>query len=105
MAVLLHRLGRSAYHRRKLVLGIWLFVLAALIACVSIFSGKLDDRFSVPGTESQRALDSLSKTLPEASGASAQIVFTAPGPPGHRGPVLRGHRSHRGGGQEGSPGR
>ncbi|MFD9327191.1 MMPL family transporter [Streptomyces sp. NPDC060065] len=78
MAVLLHRLGHSAYRHRKLVLGIWLFVLAALITCVSVFGGKLDDRFSVPGTESQRALDSLSKTLPEASGASAQIVFTAP---------------------------
>jgi RND superfamily putative drug exporter len=78
MAVLLHRLGHSAYRCRKLVLGIWLFVVAALITCVSIFGGKLDDRFSVPGTESQRALDSLSKTLPEASGASAQIVFTAP---------------------------
>ncbi|WP_406480532.1 MMPL family transporter [Streptomyces sp. NBC_01615] len=78
MAVLLHRLGHSAYRHRKLVLGIWLFVLAALITCVSLFSGKLDDRFAVPGTESQRALDSLSKTLPEASGASAQIVFTAP---------------------------
>ncbi|WP_405813415.1 MMPL family transporter [Streptomyces sp. NBC_01390] len=82
MAVLLHRLGHSAYRHRKLVLGIWLFVLAALITCVSVFSGKLDDRFAVPGTESQRALDSLSKTLPEASGASAQIVFTAP--EGHR---------------------
>ncbi|MDV9174216.1 MMPL family transporter [Streptomyces sp. W16] len=82
MAVLLHRLGRGAYRHRKLVLGIWLFVLAALITCVGVFGGKLDDRFSVPGTESQRALDSLSKTLPEASGASAQIVFTAPG--GHR---------------------
>ncbi|NGO43014.1 MMPL family transporter [Streptomyces ureilyticus] len=82
MAVLLHRLGLSAYRHRKLVLGIWLFVLAALIACVSVFSGKLDDRFTVPGTESQRALDSLSKTLPEASGANAQIVFTAP--EGHR---------------------
>ncbi|MFI6277156.1 MMPL family transporter [Streptomyces sp. NPDC050988] len=82
MAVLLHRLGHSAYRHRKLVLGIWLFVLAALITCVSVFGGRLDDRFSVPGTESQRALDSLSKTLPEASGASAQIVFTAP--EGHR---------------------
>ncbi|WP_329318254.1 MMPL family transporter [Streptomyces sp. NBC_01262] len=82
MAVLLHRLGHSAYRHRKLVLGIWLFVLAALITCVSVFSGKLDDRFSVPGTESQRALDSLGKTLPEASGATAQIVFTAP--KGHR---------------------
>ncbi|MEU9883374.1 MMPL family transporter [Streptomyces phaeochromogenes] len=82
MAVLLHRLGHGAYRHRKLVLGIWLFVLAALITCVGVFGGKLDDRFSVPGTESQRALDSLSKTLPEASGASAQIVFTAP--EGHR---------------------
>jgi RND superfamily putative drug exporter len=82
MAVLLHRLGHSAYRHRKLVLGVWLFVLAALITCVGVFGGKLDDRFSVPGTESQRALDSLSKTLPEASGASAQIVFTAP--EGHR---------------------
>ncbi|MGI5198337.1 MMPL family transporter [Streptomyces sp. CA-288835] len=82
MAVLLHRLGLGAYRHRKLVLGIWLFVLAALIACVSVFSGKLDDRFTVPGTESQRALDSLSKTLPESSGANAQIVFTAP--EGHR---------------------
>ncbi|GGW52240.1 MMPL family transporter [Streptomyces galilaeus] len=78
MAVLLHRLGHSAYRNRKLVLGIWLLALAALITCVGVFSGKLDDRFSVPGTESQRALDSLSKTLPEASGAGAQIVFTAP---------------------------
>lgn len=78
MAVLLHRLGLGAYRHRKLVLGIWLFVLAALITCVSVFGGKLDDRFTVPGTESQRALDSLSKTLPEASGANAQIVFTAP---------------------------
>ena len=82
MAVLLHRLGHSAYRHRKLVLGVWLFVLAALITCVGVFGGKLDDRFSVPGTESQRALDSLSKTLPEASGATAQIVFTAP--EGHR---------------------
>ncbi|MFE6620070.1 MMPL family transporter [Streptomyces sp. NPDC057740] len=78
MAVLLHRLGRSAYRHRKLVLGIWLVVLAALITCVGVFGGKLDDRFTVPGTESQRALDTLGKTLPEASGVNAQIVFTAP---------------------------
>ncbi|MFF7163812.1 MMPL family transporter [Streptomyces sp. NPDC008086] len=78
MAVLLHRLGRSAFRHRKLVLGIWLVVLAALITCVGVFGGKLDDRFTVPGTESQRALDTLGKTLPEASGVNAQIVFTAP---------------------------
>ena len=82
MAVLLHRLGHSAYRHRKLVLGIWLVVLAGLVTCVSVFGGKLDDRFTVPGTESQRALDTLGRTLPEASGAGAQVVFTAP--EGHR---------------------
>jgi putative drug exporter of the RND superfamily len=78
MAVLLHRLGRGAYRHRKLVLGIWLMVLAALITCVGLLGGKLDDRFTVPGTQSQRALDTLGRTLPEASGVNAQIVFTAP---------------------------
>ncbi|MEW2121231.1 MMPL family transporter [Streptomyces sp. NPDC005474] len=78
MAVLLHRLGHSAYRHRKLVLAVWLVILAALIACVGVFGGKLDDRFSVPGTESQRALDTLGRTLPAASGANAQIVLTAP---------------------------
>ncbi|MEW2050739.1 MMPL family transporter [Streptomyces sp. NPDC005476] len=82
MAVLLHRLGHRAYHHRKLVLGVWLLILAALITCAGVFSGKLDDRFSVPGTESQQALDTLRKTLPQASGANAQIVLTAPS--GHR---------------------
>ncbi|WP_020139594.1 MMPL family transporter [Streptomyces sp. 351MFTsu5.1] len=78
MAVLLHRLGHRAYHHRKLVLGIWLAVLAALVTCVGLFGGKLDDRFSVPGTESQQALDTLRSTLPQVSGANAQIVLTAP---------------------------
>ena len=79
MAVLLHRLGLGAYRHRKLVLGIWLAVLAALVTCAGVFGGKLDDRFTVPGTESQRAMDMLGRTLPEAAGAGAQIVFTAPG--------------------------
>ncbi|GAA3918267.1 MMPL family transporter [Streptomyces lacrimifluminis] len=78
MAVLLHRLGLSAYRHRKLVLSLWLVALAGLVACVAVFGGKLDDRFAVPGTESQRALDTVSRTLPDVSGASAQLVFTAP---------------------------
>ncbi|WP_416966848.1 MMPL family transporter [Streptomyces sp. 4F14] len=78
MAVLLHRLGHGAYRHRRLVLALWLAVLAALVACVGLFGGKLDDRFSVPGTESQRALDTLGRTLPATAGAGAQIVLTAP---------------------------
>jgi RND superfamily putative drug exporter len=40
MAVLLHRLGHSAYRRRKTVLAGWLVVLAGLVTCVSVFGGK-----------------------------------------------------------------
>ncbi|MDH6135754.1 RND superfamily putative drug exporter [Kitasatospora sp. MAA4] len=78
MATLLYRLGHGAYRRRKLVLALWLAVLAALIACTAVFGGKLDDRFTVPGAESQTALDTLARTFPPAAGSSAQLVFSAP---------------------------
>ncbi|WP_328806144.1 MMPL family transporter [Streptacidiphilus fuscans] len=56
----------------------WLVVLAGLLACVVGLGGKLDDTFSVPGAQSQQALNTLAKTLPGASGTSAQIVYIAP---------------------------
>src|SRR5262249_14720406 len=40
--------------------------------------GKTDDKFSVPGTESQRADDLLHRKFPGAGGASARVVFAAP---------------------------
>jgi RND superfamily putative drug exporter len=36
------------------------------------------DVFTIPGTESQEALDSLATRFPEASGTSAQVVVVAP---------------------------
>ncbi|GAA1500956.1 MMPL family transporter [Kitasatospora kazusensis] len=80
MATLLYRLGRTAYRRRRLVLGIWLALLAALVACGAAFggAGRLDNQFTIPGSESQRALDAMKHDFPAASGTSAQLVFTAP---------------------------
>jgi putative drug exporter of the RND superfamily len=37
-----------------------------------------DESFSVPGTESQTALDSLSRAFPQASGTTAEVVVAAP---------------------------
>ncbi|MDX2935536.1 MMPL family transporter [Streptomyces ipomoeae] len=78
MATLLYRLGRSAYRHRRAVLAAWLAVLAAVIACLVAFGGQTDDEFTIPGSESQRAMDTLKETLPAAAGTSAQIVFIAP---------------------------
>ncbi|WP_432176860.1 MMPL family transporter [Streptomyces sp. Tue6028] len=78
MASLLHRLGRGAFRHRRAVLAGWLVVLAAAVACVAGFGGTTNDEFTIPGSESQTAMDALRTELPSAAGTSAQIVFLAP---------------------------
>ncbi|MEV8374925.1 MMPL family transporter [Kribbella sp. NPDC056861] len=78
MANLLYRLGRFSYQRRRLVAAIWAFVLIALGVGALTLGGSTSSTFSIPGTESQRALDALAKDLPSASGASASVVLKAP---------------------------
>ncbi|MGW2016724.1 MMPL family transporter [Streptomyces sp. NPDC001927] len=80
MATLLYRLGRASFRHRKLVIALWLAVLAAVIAAMSLFGGvgKLNDDFSIPGSESQQALDTMGREFPGTAGTSAQLVFTAP---------------------------
>ncbi|MFB8771284.1 MMPL family transporter [Streptomyces broussonetiae] len=78
MATWLYRLGIGAHRRRRLVLAAWLAVLAAAVACLAVLGGRLDNEFTIPGSESQRAQDTMAEDFPAAAGTSAQIVFTAP---------------------------
>ncbi|WP_406730053.1 MMPL family transporter [Streptomyces sp. NBC_01794] len=80
MATFLYRLGCLAYRRRRLVILFWLVLLAVLVACMTAFGGhnKLNDEFTIPGSESQQALDAMKNDFPTAAGTSAQIVFIAP---------------------------
>jgi putative drug exporter of the RND superfamily len=78
MATHLYRLGGWAFRRRKTVLALWAAVLAAVIAAALAFGGSTNDKFSVPGTESQQAQDLLEAKFPAASGTYARIVFAAP---------------------------
>jgi RND superfamily putative drug exporter len=78
MAFFLSRLGRAAFrHRNKVLLG-WLCVLVAAGVCFSAFHGRTDNRFTIPGSQSQQALDSIHHWFPASSGVSAQVVFVAP---------------------------
>ncbi|MCA1219711.1 MMPL family transporter [Streptomyces sp. 8L] len=82
MASLLYRLGRFSFRRRRLLLSIWLAALAVVVAGFGVAGSALDEQFSIPGSQSQQALDRLKAVEPAAGGVSGQIVFTAP--PGHR---------------------
>ncbi|GAA4557229.1 MMPL family transporter [Planotetraspora kaengkrachanensis] len=77
MATLLYRLGRFSFRRRGRVATAWLLLLALLGLAAAVFHGPSSDEFTMPGTESQRALDALSREFPQASGATGTIVIAA----------------------------
>jgi RND superfamily putative drug exporter len=78
MATYLYRLGAWAFERRRAVAALWTLALAGVIAAAVAFGGSTNDKFSVPGTESQEAQELLEARYPAASGTSARIVFSAP---------------------------
>ncbi|MDA0179810.1 MMPL family transporter [Solirubrobacter phytolaccae] len=87
MASALYRLGRTAYRRRRLVLAVWLALFGAIFLGAATLSGPTEGSFTIPGTESQEAIDRLAQRFPEANGGSGRIVFAAP-----EGEALTGER-------------
>jgi putative drug exporter of the RND superfamily len=79
MTSLLYRLGRAAARRRRLVVLAWAAVALAVVVLGQASGGRTSDAFTVPGVESQRALDVLESDFPAAAGTSAQLVFAAAG--------------------------
>src|SRR4051812_3850264 len=78
MATLLHRIGRFAFGRRGVVASAWLVLLAVLAAVLLTLGSAPTSSVTIPGTESQRALEALAKEFPQASGASGTVVVRAP---------------------------
>ena len=78
MSSLLYRIGRACYRHRGRVLALWLVVLAVLGLGTALGRGTFDDAFRIPGASSQKALDQLRMTFPEAADASAQLLVIAP---------------------------
>ncbi|MGN6444854.1 MMPL family transporter [Amnibacterium sp.] len=78
MTAFLYRLGRMSHAHPWRVLAAWLLIVLAVAGAGFGFGGKLSDGFTIPGTESQNALDRLDAVFPQAAGASAQAVMVAP---------------------------
>nr|BFE79138.1 hypothetical protein GCM10020093_017390 [Planobispora longispora] len=71
MATLLYRLGRFSFHRRGRVVAVWLLLLALLGGAAAAFSGSTSSEFTMPGTESQRAMNVLRQQFPQAAARPA----------------------------------
>ncbi|MEF9901693.1 MMPL family transporter [Streptomyces sp. P9-A2] len=78
MATLLYRLGRFSFRRRGRIAAVWLLLLTLLGVGAATLMGPTSDKFSMPGTESQQALDDLERQFPQAGGATGAIVVAAP---------------------------
>ncbi|NLA64471.1 MAG: MMPL family transporter [Leucobacter sp.] len=77
MSSMLYALGRWAAQAKVLVLVIWLAILALLGAGAVFLSNGANAPITIPGTESQAAIDTLGRTFPEVSGTSANIIVVA----------------------------
>lgn len=81
MATFLYKLGRLTFRRRRYVALIWVALLAVAGVGMATASTDTSNSFSIPGTEAQRAFDLLEQRNPgtNADGATARVVFKAPG--------------------------
>src|SRR5262245_29112225 len=73
------RLAGWSYRRRWWALALWVVVLIGVTFASRAVGTDYHNDFSLPGTESQQALDTLKEHAPAQAGATLQIVVQRPG--------------------------
>jgi putative drug exporter of the RND superfamily len=68
------RLATWSYRHRWKALAAWVAVLVGVTAAASAVGSDYHNDFSLPGTESQRATDTLQQRAPDQAGDTIQIV-------------------------------
>ena len=80
MAVLLNRLGRWCARHRWGVVAAWVAILAIVATGALALMKPLTNDISIPGSRFETVLDTLREEIPEASGTTGTVVFTADEP-------------------------
>lgn len=73
---MLTRLVRSCATHPWRTIGIWIALVLVIFASASAFGGKLVNNSTIPGSDSQEAVDLLTERFPERAGDSARVVFS-----------------------------
>ncbi|MFN0096261.1 MAG: MMPL family transporter [Dehalococcoidia bacterium] len=84
----LERWARLAHRRRGRVIAAWAVFLVAIVIGDILFAGKFSTAFSLPGSESQKAIDLLEAKFPQRAGSEADLVFESA--TGFDDPAIRG---------------
>jgi len=74
----LERWAHTTHRRRGRVITGWLAALVVLVAAMTLYGGTFSTEFSLPGSESQKALDLLRDRFPSQASGTADLVFEAP---------------------------
>ncbi len=78
LSSVLYKLGRWCFQRRRYVLAAWVIVIALTAVLAVSLKQPISNAITIPGTESQQALDLLDQKFPGTGGAQAQVVFSVP---------------------------
>src|SRR5215467_9337494 len=81
------RLASWSQRRRWWAVALWVIALAAITTGARASGSDYHNDYSLPGTQSQQALDTLERHAPGQAGAAVQIVLADPG--GIRAPGTR----------------
>jgi RND superfamily putative drug exporter len=75
MAGALYRLARFCVRYRFAVLAAWILLTVALVGVSHRLGDNTNDNASLPGTNSQQAADTLSKSFPDQANGTSPIVL------------------------------
>ena len=76
--MLLDRLGRQSARHHRLVIALWILAVVLVSVGKGVVGGSFVDNFTVPGTESQTAVDLLTERFSAQSGIGASVVIVSP---------------------------
>jgi putative drug exporter of the RND superfamily len=71
-------LARWSFRRRWIVIAVWLVALAGLTGLGSVVGTSYTNDTTLPGTDSQAAIDLLEREFPAQAGETDTIVFSVP---------------------------
>jgi RND superfamily putative drug exporter len=73
----LYRLAHLCIRHRFVVIGLWVVLAIALVAASHRLGDNTNDNLTLPGTNSQKATDTLSKSFPAQANGTSPIVLHA----------------------------